>query len=128
MKKSYSIFENFIFKHSNKTVKSAFVFQFHPVNVDLPVFLVYLFPWINGKANSQIEQIMFRGGELMNNFFFIIIGYAFDGDSSNRHNLENIDKNFDYSKVGMMDGHGQIPCKNDGPRAVPVPVFARTCP
>ena len=27
MKKSYSIFENFIFNHSNQTVKSAFVFQ-----------------------------------------------------------------------------------------------------
>ena len=66
MKKSYSIFENFIFNHSNQTVKSAFVFQFHPVNVDLPVFLVHLFPWINGKVNSQIEQIMFKVGELMN--------------------------------------------------------------
>ena len=33
----------------------------------------------------------------MNKNFFKIIGYSFDGDSSYRHNLENIDKNFDYS-------------------------------
>ena len=38
--------------------------------------------------------------------------------------------------TGMMDGHGQIARKNDGPRAVPVPVLpvlkksdiARLCP
>lgn len=34
----------------------------------------------------------------MNTNFLKIIGYAFDGDSSYRHNLENIDKNFEYSK------------------------------
>ena len=39
--------------------------------------------------------------------------------------------NYFYMMVaGMMDGHGhgQIARKNDGQRAVPVPVFARTCP
>lgn len=98
IKKSYSIFENFIFNHSNGTVRSAFVFQFHPIDTNLPVFLVHLFPWINGKANYQIEQIMFKLGEMMNKNFFKIIGYSFDGDSTYRHNLEKIDKNFDYSK------------------------------
>ena len=61
---SYSRIEKPFKKWRRK--KRLSVFQFHPVNVDLPVFLVHLFPWINGKVNSQIEQIMFKVGELMN--------------------------------------------------------------
>ena len=86
---SFSKFENFISNRSNKTIKSAFVFQFHPINIKYPVFLVHLYPWISGKANDIIKQRMFTLRKLMNKNFFKIIGYSFDGDSSYRHNLEN---------------------------------------
>ena len=97
IKYSFANFENFLSNHSNQTIKSAFVFQFHPINTNYPVFLIHLFPWISGKANEKIEQRMFTLGNIMRKNFFNIIGYSFDGDSTYRHNLDNIDKHFNYS-------------------------------
>lgn len=48
---SYSLFENFLFNNSNKTVKAGFIYQFQPLNVKYPVLLIHLFPWHCGKAN-----------------------------------------------------------------------------
>lgn len=94
---SYSNLENFISNHSNQTTKSAFIFRFHPININYSVFVIHLYPWTLGKANEKIEQRIFTLGKLMDKNLFNIIGYSFDSDSSYRHNLEKIDKNFDYS-------------------------------
>lgn len=42
---SYSLFENYLFNNSNKTIKAGFVYQFQPLNLKYPVFLIHLFPW-----------------------------------------------------------------------------------
>ena len=97
IKSSYSKFENFIFNHSNQTIKSAFVFQFQPLNISYPVLLIHIFPSSNGKANSKIEKTLFDLGCIMNHNFFHILGYSFDGDSAYRHNLQKIIDDFNFS-------------------------------
>lgn len=56
---SYSKFENSASNHSYQTTNSALVFQFHPINVNYPIFLIHLYPWTSNKANEKIDQKMF---------------------------------------------------------------------
>lgn len=98
LQSSYSLFENFLFNNSNKTVKAVFVYQFQPLNLKYPVLLIPLFSWLYGKANAEIERQLFNLKNSMESFKFHINGFFFDGDNSYWHNLREIINKFDFQK------------------------------
>lgn len=98
LQSSYSLFENYLFNNSNKTIKAGFVYQFQPLDLKYPVFLIHLFPWHCGKANNEIEKRLFQLKNSMEVFNFHINGFAFDGDNTYRHNLRDIVDKYDFQK------------------------------
>lgn len=57
---SYKKFEDLIVNNSKNIIKSAFVFQFQPVNHSIPCFLIHIIPSNTGKANQNIVSKLFE--------------------------------------------------------------------
>ena len=90
--KTFSLFtkdpnemEKFLAVNSNDIIRAGFVFQVQPYDVALKPFIVHIKPSINGKASSEIVDLLKEIRSIAKNRHINIKSFAFDGDSAYKH-------------------------------------------
>ena len=76
------VLEKFINLNYESMIKSAFVFQIQPYNVEMKPFIVHVLPTANGKANEATISILHQIREEVKKRRINIKSYAFDGDNA----------------------------------------------
>ena len=79
--KEPNFFAEFIQKHSNCIKRAAFVFQIQPYRAELPTFVIHLKHTINGKANSEIINLLYVISDICKCHNIVIKSWCFDGDT-----------------------------------------------
>ena len=81
--------KNYLSINGDKLIRSGFVFQVQPYDVQYKPFVVHIFPTVNGKANETIVDKLHKIRDILKNRNIVIRSYAFDGDSAYKE-LHNI--------------------------------------
>ena len=81
LEKSFDKFEKFIHDNSNYIVNALFVFAMHPLNPNIPTFIIHVHPANSGKCNNITTEIMIHIASKCKDHGFNIVGFSSDGDN-----------------------------------------------
>lgn len=63
-------------------IRAAFIYQIQPLNADLRPFVIHIKETINGKANTEIIDLLYQISKISKNMNINIRAFSFDGDNA----------------------------------------------